>query len=302
MMMKQVYRNINIQQRAARPVSCTQYGYAASPQPQRKRRKSAKSGWIIIAFAVLMLAVFMFVSLSPIIIDKIFRGVDIIHSAGNGAQSYLAGGMQETPQDTNYELQQLLERNPETEDYVKGYANKDEYIGKEFSYEVQKGTMPHLLQWDSRWGYDNYGNMMMGLSGCAPTCLAMVSAQLTGNPENNPLSIAQMSESKGYYIQGKGTAWSLLSEGCQEIGLVAQELPLDETSVKNSLNEGRPIICSVGPGDFTTQGHFIVLYQVAENGLIAVKDPNSIERSNKLWDFNTLAPQIRNLWSYSSMG
>ncbi len=63
------------------------------------------------------------------------------------------------------------------------------------------------------------------------------------------------------------------------------------------LKKGNPIICSMGPGDFTTAGHFIVLVGV-EEGKIKVNDPNSKERSSKLWDYETLEPQIKNLWVF----
>ena len=58
---------------------------------------------------------------------------------------------------------------------------------------------------------------------------------------------------------------------------------------------GEPIIAIIGPGDFTSSGHFIVLSAYAE-GKIRVNDPNSKSRSAQLWDYEILAPQIRNLW------
>jgi hypothetical protein len=54
------------------------------------------------------------------------------------------------------------------------------------------------------------------------------------------------------------------------------------------------------PGDFTTSGHFIVLTGEAD-GKITVCDPNSRQRSEALWDYETLAPQIKNLWAYTAM-
>ena len=52
------------------------------------------------------------------------------------------------------------------------------------------------------------------------------------------------------------------------------------------------------PGDFTTTGHFIVLAGV-EDGKIRVNDPNSVKRSEELWDYETLEYQINNLWAYT---
>ncbi len=49
------------------------------------------------------------------------------------------------------------------------------------------------------------------------------------------------------------------------------------------------------PGDFTTTGHFILLWGYDENGFF-VNDPNRRSTSEKIWDFETLQPQIKNLW------
>ena len=73
------------------------------------------------------------------------------------------------------------------------------------------------------------------------------------------------------------------------------EIPLDEGRILANLEVGNPIICVVGPGDFTTEGHFIVL-SGCENGRIRVNDPNSVENSQKLWDYAQLEGQILNLW------
>ena len=51
------------------------------------------------------------------------------------------------------------------------------------------------------------------------------------------------------------------------------------------------------PGDFTTEGHFIVLAGRAENGEYLVRDPNSVSRSDKTWTYERLAGQIAALWS-----
>ena len=61
------------------------------------------------------------------------------------------------------------------------------------------------------------------------------------------------------------------------------------------MEAGNPIICVMGPGDFTTTGHFIVMTDYVD-GKIKINDPNSPIRSNKLWDCDLIKDQIRNLW------
>ncbi|MGN1080943.1 MAG: C39 family peptidase [Acutalibacteraceae bacterium] len=73
------------------------------------------------------------------------------------------------------------------------------------------------------------------------------------------------------------------------------EIPLDKNRIIKNLEAGNPIICVVGPGDFTSTGHFIVMTGCSD-GKIKINDPNSMIRSQKLWDFEEIKDQIRNLW------
>ena len=192
-------------------------------------------------------------------------------------------------------LLDALENNPEMKDFVRGYASQHQNPPAETLSE-SLDTVPLLLQWDERWGYQEYGSSMIALSGCAPTCVAMVAAYLTGDPSITPYSVAQYAEQQGYYVPGKGTSWELLHTGTQALGVTAAELPLSERRINDALDAGNPVICSMLPGDFTTEGHFIVLYGREAGGYL-VRDPNSIERSEKVWYYETLSGQIGNLWA-----
>ncbi|WP_334137619.1 C39 family peptidase [Muricomes intestini] len=99
--------------------------------------------------------------------------------------------------------------------------------------------------------------------------------------------------------QSGSTLWSLMTDGVIKLGLHSTELSLDEDRMVQELSQGHPIICSMRPGDFTTKGHFIVLYGY-RNGKFLVRDPNSRRNSKKLWSYRKLEPQIKNLWAFSS--
>ena len=66
--------------------------------------------------------------------------------------------------------------------------------------------------------------------------------------------------------------------------------------ITDALEAGNPVILAMGPGAFTTAGHYIVLTGV-EEGLFRVNDPNSYVNSGKLWSYEELESQIRNIWS-----
>lgn len=188
--------------------------------------------------------------------------------------------------------------NPEMIDFVKGYLGNDGTVTGGLTKKELNADIPHLLQWDTRWGYAAYGDNNIALSGCAPTCMSMVIVGLTGNEAATPDAVADYSMENGFYVEGTGTAWSLMTEGGQQWGVYGQELSLMESNVLTELEAGHPIICSVRAGDFTTSGHFIVLTGI-EDGKIRVNDPNSISRSSKLWDYSTLEWQISNLWVFN---
>ncbi len=196
------------------------------------------------------------------------------------------------------EFIELFEKNPETEEFVLNYPLKKETYSQEPLNEyLNKEEIPLFMQWDNRWGYYAYGSSVLGITGCGPTCLSMVAMHLLQNPTLTPIYMAEYAQKNGYYVQGTGTSWEFMSRGASELGLRARELPLDENMVKQHLQNGNPIICIMGQGDFTDSGHFIVLVGV-ENGKIKINDPNSRERSKKLWEFEDIKYQIKNLWVY----
>lgn len=194
-------------------------------------------------------------------------------------------------------LQALLERHPDALEFVEGYPDHKDDAPAETIGDVVQGQFPLLLQWDARWGYVRYGDDLLAVTGCGPTCLAMAAAGLTGDNAITPAAVAEQAQRDGYWVDGV-TSWALMTDGCRAWGLVSEELPLTESAVTGALEEGRPIICSVRPGDFTTTGHFILLAGV-ENGNIRVNDPNSPQNSDRLWTYDELEPQIRNLWAFS---
>ena len=195
------------------------------------------------------------------------------------------------------ELLAALCNNEEMLDFVKGYLDSNGSVTGGFSLLELAEEHPIILQWDKRWGYAPYGDSDIGMAGCAPTCLSMVVLQLTKDSGATPDKVADYAMENGYYLEGTGTAWSLMTEGGTAFGVKGEEIPLDEARINQALSQGHPVVLSLRPGDFTTEGHFIVLVEKQDGGYV-VRDPNSRARSQKLWDYGTLEPQIKNLWEF----
>lgn len=196
------------------------------------------------------------------------------------------------------ELLASLVSNTEMAEFVRGYLTADGTVQGGFSKEETEQKFPLFMQWDGRWGYVPYGGSNIGIAGCGPTCLSMVIFSLTGNEDATPDALAKFSEDNGHYVEGIGTSWTLMTTAASAYGLYAYEIGLDENTIKQNLDAGCPIICAMRAGDFTTSGHFIVLYDYDEEGFL-VNDPNSRERSSKRWSFETIQYQIKNLWGFA---
>ena len=197
------------------------------------------------------------------------------------------------------EMLAALANNPEMADFVLGYLEEEavKTEGGSFTKQEKEEAYPLFLQWDKRWGYHEYGNSNVGLCGCGPTCLSMVVYYLTRNENYTPDYIADYSMQNGYYVDGSGTSWELMLEYPQKCGLRVEQPALMENKLMTLLDNGHIIICAMGRGDFTSAGHFIVIYGYDETGFL-VNDPNCIARSQRTWSFDELKWQIRSIWAY----
>ncbi len=163
--------------------------------------------------------------------------------------------------------------------------------------EWKRGSMPYVYQIDPAWADEPYAGGSVGTHGCGPACMSMVSAYLTGK-KLDPVELSRMSESEGFVDSG-ATSWRYMTDGAAKLGLVGRELPASSEAIRTQLRMGHPLICIMGPGDFTTEGHFIVLCSEEADGTIQIRDPNSQERSEQTWDLDGIMSQCLNIWAFS---
>ena len=93
----------------------------------------------------------------------------------------------------------LLDRNPETKDFVLSYpAEHARQQEVDLSRELSAEGVPLFLQWDKRWGYIKYGSDVVGLTGCGPVCLAMAGYYVTGDERFAPEKMVAFAQENGY--------------------------------------------------------------------------------------------------------
>lgn len=200
-------------------------------------------------------------------------------------------------------LTRLLRRNPETEDFVTSYLEEKGKIHNiDLSAEAEaakEGKVPLFLQWDKRWGYERYSGEYAALSACGPVVMSMAAIFYFEDDTYTPIYMMEWATKHGYATAGSGSLHSLIYDGGQELGMVIQEI--GTTAPPYYLDDGNPVICLMGPGDFTTTGHFIILTGYTgdieqKDGTVTLNDPNSLEKSGTEYSFDRIKDQIKRAW------
>lgn len=200
-------------------------------------------------------------------------------------------------------LIEMLERNPEAEEYVLNYPLE---YGKEHAIDISGYAdyegVPLFIQWDKQWGYRDYFGSVAGINGCGPTTLSMVAYHFTRNSKYTPAYMMEFAEANGYGSKGKGTFWGLFGQGGKKLGLTVKELTAEEIAseqrIAAHLEKGELVVMNVGPGVFTEVGHYMLITDYVD-GKFKVNDPNSRENSETLWEFALFADQIKMMWAFS---
>lgn len=260
------------------------------PGKSRRKRKKGQRSIPILCGLLALLTVLGICRLAPIVRNvylNMERGREI-----SKQQELIEAGGNAYPQ----ELMKMLETNEETLNFVESYSERSKWIGADIdlSGEVQAGQVPLLLQWDRRWGYDTFGDGMIGWAGCGPVCMTMAYLYLTDDLSMDPRQMAEYADQNGFHSDS-GTSWDFWTAGAEALGLRGEELSLSEGVIQGVLDAGGVVVCSMRPGDFTTTGHYILIRGYDEKGFF-VNDPNRKSNSEKQWDYDTLEGQIKNLW------
>mgnify|MGYP001625556625 FL=1 len=131
--------------------------------------------------------------------------------------------------------------------------------------------------------------------------MAMVAAGLTHDPTITPAKVAAYGTENSYVDEENNTYWAFMQEAGADFGLSCYSGFLTEQQLAAELSAGHPVICSMGPGYFTQNGHFIVMTGY-ENGQIRINDPFSEENSARTWSYAEIQDQIKAMWVYSLAG
>ena len=159
------------------------------------------------------------------------------------------------------------------------------------SSAVPSTPIPHLYQWDRRWAYTVYSSASFGLTGCGPTSLAMVYQGLNRTVDRTPYDMGMLAQERGFMTEFNGSDGAMYTALAPELGLNCWEAYPDAANIREELSQGHVIIANLGPGFFTTNGHFFVLAGLTDDGQVIVNDPYSVARSSQAWDVDFIAAE-----------
>lgn len=163
----------------------------------------------------------------------------------------------------------------------------------------QSFPIPLYYQYASAWGAKPYGTGNISKNGCGPTCIAMVFSYLTGR-NIYPDDVVSFTGNR-YYVNGAGSSWEIFGACSSHWGIQCTAISPKSDAIAEALSAGRPVILSVGPGTFTSSGHFIVLTGIDTNGQVTVNDPNDNSRKNfkdKKFPLTQIAGEAKGGWSF----
>ena len=160
--------------------------------------------------------------------------------------------------------------------------------------ESGETQITYYNQLDSRWSNQMYGrSSTIGAAGCGPTALAICVSTLTGR-DVDPPAVCAWSVRNGHRCEGNGSYHSLIPEGAKHYGLKVEKLGRSSArELEQHLSSGKLVIAIMAKGHFTSNGHFIVLRGITEDGKVLVADPASYKRSGQEWSMSIILNEAR---------
>ena len=129
-------------------------------------------------------------------------------------------------------------------------------------------------------------------SGCGATSVSMIVAYLTGNTEQTPYTLFCEACDAGRY-NGAGWDHTTLSHYANRYGVKTRWIRNSGKDIVEALRAGKPVIAHMGPGIFTSRGHYVVLRGVTADGKILINDPISPNKCGKAFPIQTLLTQAK---------
>ena len=151
-------------------------------------------------------------------------------------------------------------------------------------------------QYDSKWKkilYTITGNksQTIGSSGCGPTSMADI--QATWVDKNvTPVEMCDYALKHGYRTTNSGTAWGFFKSIADAFGYKDFVQTKSMSSARNAIKNGAFVVASMGPGYWTSGGHYICLWKTDDTYMYANDPASSSRKKQKLGPFEEQRKQF----------
>lgn len=142
-----------------------------------------------------------------------------------------------------------------------------------------------------------YGKATISSHGCGPTSLSIVASSIL-NKQITPIeTTSKVCKANG--CTSSGSRYTALVNVGKDYGLKVTTTANNQEVINALSTNNSLVIVLMGPGTFTSGGHFIVLTGANTNGQVSVADPASRKRTEKKWfSFNTIVEQRKTYAPY----
>ena len=165
------------------------------------------------------------------------------------------------------------------------------------------------LQTDPRWGSLDYSapgeKTTIAASGCGPTAMAMALATWA-DPSVNPKTECAWALAHWYKAPRQGTYYGYFEPAGARYGLRVTRLHYtslygNSTSayhaqVKDALDRGELVIACMGPGNWTSSGHYVLAWKISGD-TIYINDPASTKASRTRGSWALFRQQVKYYWT-----
>ena len=199
-------------------------------------------------------------------------------------------------------LPELAINEPAAIDFVAAYPTA-EHKPTDYGQPNEKGEFPQLFNWDVRWGYVDYAQSVIGMTGSGPTSFAMAYMGLSGKVDKTPATFAADAESKGYTSsEGIATTGDLFSYEAKQLGFECKEHSSPSADTLRSILSSKGSVAIVKlKANFDGQyEHWALVVRQNSDGSVTLNDPTSSEASGHTWDLGTIAANTDELYALSS--
>lgn len=164
------------------------------------------------------------------------------------------------------------------------------------------------LQTDPRWAQCDYSapgeKTTIGASGCGPTSMAMVLATWA-DPSVTPKTECAWALAHGYKAPKQGTYYGYFEPAGARYGLRVTRLNYSSlygnatsayhAQVKDALDRGELVIACMGPGNWTSSGHYVLVWKI-EGDTIYINDPASTKAARTKGSYSLFRQQVKYYW------